>query len=146
MSKKSMPPVKAARGQLPFYSVGGVNVVAVEDVVQGIVSAFEKGVNGQRYILSGDNLTIQELLTAVANAAGRAGPRYKLPGWLLQGVGGVSDFLRVDSPLNRENLKAASLYHWFDNSKARRELDFSPGSSLEAIRSSVNWMQAQGLI
>ncbi len=42
---------------ISFYVDGGMNIVHVKDVVNGILAAIEKERNGERYILAGDNLT-----------------------------------------------------------------------------------------
>jgi dihydroflavonol-4-reductase len=40
---------------------GGTGIVHVDDVASGIIRAYEKGIQGERYILSSENLTIREL-------------------------------------------------------------------------------------
>jgi dihydroflavonol-4-reductase len=51
---------EAARGILRFNLPGALSFVAVEDVVEGHIAAAQKGESGQKYILSGPNLTIKE--------------------------------------------------------------------------------------
>ncbi|HEX4926077.1 MAG TPA: NAD-dependent epimerase/dehydratase family protein [Bdellovibrionales bacterium] len=138
--------VQVARGKVPFYTSGGVNVIGVNDVVKGILAAANKGKSGERYILSSENLTMRELFAEIARAAGRPAPKYKMPAWLLEGAARISDALGAQGPLTVENIKAATMYHWCDNSKARRELDFSPAPAREAIHESVRWMKEQGLL
>lgn len=138
--------VQIAKGKVPFYTSGGVNVVGVADVVEGILAAWTKGRSGERYILSGENLTMRELFTEIAVAAGQTPPKYKLPNWLLLGAARVSDALGARGPLTRENIRAATLYHWCDNSKAKRELGFSPRPARQAIHDSVSWMRDNGLL
>jgi dihydroflavonol-4-reductase len=136
--------VKVARGELKFYTPGGVNVVAVEDVIDGILSCWKKGRSAERYILSSDNLTIKELFQMIAKEAGVAEPRYELPGWLLHTAGITGDILNkfgYGFPLSQENAWTSTLFHWFDNSKAKAELGFSPRPSVKAIHNSVQWMK-----
>jgi dihydroflavonol-4-reductase len=52
------------------YFTGGLCVVHVRDVVEGILGAMEEGKVGHRYILGGENLTFQDLVERVAKAAG----------------------------------------------------------------------------
>lgn len=141
--------VKVARGQFPFYTSGGVNVVPVENCVDGIILAFQKGRSGERYILSGENLTIQKLFEIISEASGVAPPVRKMPSALLHILGFVGDAvspLGIPFPVSRENAWTATLFHWFDSSKAQNELGFKPGSSQEAIRSSVKWMKENGYL
>lgn len=141
--------VKVARGEFKFYTSGGVSVVAVEDVVQAILAAWVKGRPGERYILSGENLTIRELFTIIAEEAGVKPPKRRLPNWLLFTLGRFGDWmdsLGVKGPLSTENAWTATLYHWFDHGKATRELGFKPRPAREALRNSVSWMKKNGLL
>lgn len=141
--------VKVAQGKFKFYTSGGVNVVAVEDVVQGILTAWEKGRNGERYILSGENLLIQELFQMIAEEAHTKPPHKKIPNWFLHSLGKLGDTMEtigMKGPLSEENAWTSTMYHWFDNSKARRELDFNPRPARAAIHNSVQWMKDHGLV
>ena len=66
-------------GKMPAYVDTGLNVVAVEDVAAGHLLAAEKGRSGERYILGGRNMTLKEILDALAAITGRRAPRLKLP-------------------------------------------------------------------
>lgn len=141
--------LKVAQGKLKFYTSGGVNVVAVEDVVAGILSAWKKGRNGERYILAGENILIKDLFSLIAAEAGVKPPPYQLPDALLHIVGAFGDFLEtlgLKGPLSRENAYTATMYHWFDSKKAQAELEFKPRPAKEAIHNSVQWMKDQGLL
>lgn len=141
--------IKVARGQFPFYPQGGVNVVAVEDVIEGIMSAWKKAKSGERYILCGDNLTVQGLFQEIARAAGVKPPQWPLPFSILKAVGWLGDSLAplgLRGPISLENAWTSHLYHWFDCSKAKSELDFKPSSSSLAIEKSVRWMKDHGLL
>jgi dihydroflavonol-4-reductase len=49
-------------------------------------------------------------------------------------------------PFPAEKAVIASLFHWYDSSKARHELGYSTRPAREAIAASVEWMSAQGLL
>lgn len=141
--------LKVARGKFPFYTSGGVSIVAVEDVVEALITAWKKGRSGERYILSGDNLTIRELFQTIADAAGVAPPSIYLPNVAVRTLGKVGDLMEKigrKGPINSENAWTSILYHWFDSSKARRELGFQPKPGKLAIANSVQWMKEQGLL
>ncbi len=141
--------VKVAQGKFKFYTSGGVNVVAVEDAVDGIVSAWKKGRTGERYILAGQNLSIKHLFEIIANEAGQKPPSMLLPTPLLHALGIAGDLmgtLGMKSPISRENAYTSTLFHWFDSAKAQRELDFKPRAAELAISESVNWMKNHGLL
>lgn len=141
--------LKVAKGKFPFYTGGGVNVVGVNDVVDGIMLAVKKGRPSERYILSGDNWTIQKLFQQIAFESGIEAPQIKLPDWVLHALGSVGDLgqaIGLKGGISRENAWTSTLFHWFDNSKAKKELGFSPSSAEAAIHASVNWIKQQGML
>jgi dihydroflavonol-4-reductase len=141
--------IKVAQGRLRVYTHGGVNVVSVKDAVDGVVSALKVGRNGQRYILAGNNLTIQQLFAKIADCAGVKAPNSEFPTWLLRSLGSVGDTMMsvgLKFPFNRESAYAATMFHWFKNKKAMDELGFHPQHSDIAIEQSVRWMKDNGYL
>jgi dihydroflavonol-4-reductase len=135
--------IAVINGKMPFYTQGGVNVVAVQDVVEGIILAWQKGTNGERYILGGENLTIKQYFSLMAEAGGVKAPHWYLPSWILRLAAVVVGFLKIDSPLNPESVSTMLLYHWCSSAKAQRELGYEFRPAREAINSSVKWYQSQ---
>jgi len=141
--------LKVAQGKFKFYTSGGVNVVPVENCVDGIIRAWTSGQTGERYILAGQNLTIKELFQIIADKAGVEAPKTKMPTAILHIIGMIGDLLTslgFRSPLSRENAYTATMFHWFDSGKAQRELGFQPGSSVQAIEQSIEWTRQKGLL
>ncbi|MBS1969217.1 MAG: SDR family oxidoreductase [Bdellovibrionales bacterium] len=141
--------LKVAQGNFKFYTSGGVSIVAVEDAVDAIISAWKKGRSGERYILSGENITIQELFRLIAEEAGVPAPNTKMPTAVIFALGKIGDIMEsmgMKGSLSTENAWTATMFHWFDNSKAKKELGFNPRPAREAIRSSVKWMRDNGLL
>jgi dihydroflavonol-4-reductase len=143
--------LKVARGKLSFYSNGGVSVIDIRDVVEAIITAAVKGRSGERYILSGDNLLIKEVFDLIAEAANQKKPVFLIPKLILNIVGLLSDFLFSrglikKSFLTKETVIAATLYHWFDNSKAKKELRLKTRPAKESIADSVKWMKDNNYI
>lgn len=141
--------LKVAQGRFPYYTSGGVNVVAVEDAVAGILSAWRKGRTGERYILAGENLLIKDLFRIIALKSGQDAPDKEIPTFVLHALGISGDILSkmgIKSSISRENAWTSTLYHWFDSSKAQTELDFKPRSAETAISQSVQWMKENGLL
>jgi dihydroflavonol-4-reductase len=140
--------VASAHKRIPPVSLpGGVNVVAIEDVIAGHLAAMERGRRGERYILGGENICHTELLKMVAQMTGVGGPRLVLPTWLARGLvlvlrlGGASTRL----PLGTDELGLAGLHFYYDTSKSRRELDLpEPISARQALASAYRWFKEQG--
>ncbi len=130
-----------ARGLFPFYTVGGLSVVDVESVTETTVRAMSQGRIGERYILSGDNISIKELFHIIANCTGVTPPfvclgdkSLKIIGWISK----LSTRLSKKSFLDKD-IRLGCLYHWFDHTKASQELGFSPQPARAAIENSVHW-------
>lgn len=141
--------IKVARGELGFYTSGGVNVVAAEDVLDGILLALSKGKNAERYILSSENMTIQSLFQRIAKAANVIPPQVKMPNWVLHGLGIVGDLaaqVGFKAGIGRETAYTATMFHWFDCQKAKTELGYTPRSADIAIENSVRWMRDHGYL
>lgn len=141
--------LKVARGQFPFYTSGGVNVIHIEDAVAAIYRAWEVGRSGERYILSGENIRIRQLFAYIAAAAGVTPPKIYLPNSVVLGIGRIGDWLEKmggKGPINTENAWASILFHWFDSSKAQLELDLKIRPAVQAINQSVTWMKQNGIL
>lgn len=141
--------LKVAQGRMKFYTSGGVNVVHVENCVDGIVRGWLQGRSGERYILCGQNMTIRQLFQIIADCAGVSAPKVQIPDWLLHVVGITGDTLTgLGYPISvsRENAYTATMYHYFSSEKAQRELGFVPGDSRKAIEDSVRWSREHGLL
>ena len=141
--------VKVARGELKFYTSGGVNVVAVEDVVEGFLLGLKNVKNAERYILSSENLTIKTLFEKIAHFAGQTPPSILMPDWALHTIGFISDHLQpfgVNLGLSRINAHTATLFHWFESTKAQQQLGFKPSPADAAIEKSVRWMHDNGYL
>lgn len=141
--------IKVAQGKFPFYTSGGASIVSVHDVVSATLKAREAGKNGERYILCGENLTIKDLFGRIAKIAGVKPPPIYLPNGVVHTLGKVGDALEKigrKGPVNGETAWTSTLYHWFDHSKATRQLGFNPRPAQEALQESVGWMKDNGII
>lgn len=143
--------LKVARGKLKYFPRGGVSVVHVDDVCKALLAAPEKGRVGERYILSGENITIGKLFETIAECAGTKAPRGQIPTWLLLSLGRTAEIVKFifrykKFPINYENLRVATLFHWFKHDKASQELGFHPRPAKEAINESVQWARENELL
>jgi dihydroflavonol-4-reductase len=141
--------IKVAREKLGFYTSGGVNVVGADDVLDGILLALNKGKNSERYILSSENMTIKVLFEKIAKAAGVNPPHVKMPNWVVHGLGILGDTassMGLKIGLGRERAHTATMFHWFDCQKAKKELGYNPRSADIAIENSVRWMRDNGYL
>jgi dihydroflavonol-4-reductase len=136
--------LKIARGTFPFYTRGGVNIISIKDVVKVAYKAYEIGKNGERYVLAGENIKIKTLFEIIAQEAGVKPPYIFLPTPVVHALGKVGDLLEKfnhKGPLNSETAWTSTLFHWFDSSKAQKELGLNPMPAQQAIAESVDWVK-----
>jgi dihydroflavonol-4-reductase len=124
-----------ARG---YLARSALNVVAVQDVARGHVLAFERGKAGERYLLGGEDMSIRDVFTAVARAAGLSAPRIGVP-WSVAYAAALAADLAL-RPLGREpelllldEVRSGRLPHLFDDTKARAELGYTSRPAPEAL-------------
>src|SRR5262245_5351464 len=140
----------AARGRIPAFVDTGLNFVHVDDVAAGHLLAFEKGRIGERYILGGENLTLQQLLATIAELTGRKPPRLKLPRAPLMPLAFAAE--RVAHLTGREPLLTLdglrmSRYHmFFTSAKAERELGYRSRSYREGVADALSWFRTAGYL
>ena len=74
------------RGKLRFTLTVGFGCLDVRDFAIGAILAAERGHSGQRYLLSGHNVTTNQLLEQAAAIAGVRAPRFEPPRAILKTV------------------------------------------------------------
>jgi len=137
-------------GRMPAYVETGLNVVAVEDVAAGHLLAAERGKPGERYILGGRNMTLQEILTELARISGRAAPRMRIPHAVAMAAACVDTafcrMLRREPHIPLEGVRMARHRMFVETSKAERELGFQPGPIAAALERAVRWYEGHGYV
>ena len=58
------------KGDMPAFVDTGLNLVDVDDTAEGHLLACERGKSGERYILGCENLTLEQILDALARPDG----------------------------------------------------------------------------
>ncbi len=123
----------------------GFGVLDVRDYADGVIRAAKHGKPGQRYILSGDNLTPRQLAHAVAKAVGNepANSFFSLRGWMVYPlVVLVELFSKLrgrPAPVSRNILELWGRYAWYDTSLSRNELGWKPRPLQETLRDTIAW-------
>ena len=103
-----------------FVATTGLNVVDVRDVARGHALALEHGEPGERYLLGGVNLPLEELFAVIADLAGRERPRLRVP-YPVAVAAAKAGFA------NAEEVKLARIPMYFSSQKARSRLGYEPG-------------------
>ena len=134
--------------KMPAYVDTGLNVAHVDDVAQGHLLAFERGEPGKRYILGGENLSLQAILEIICDYAGLRPPRLRLPhnavypfAWLAEQwarVSGKEPFATVDG------VKMAKKFMYFSSALAQQALGYESRPARLAIEDAIDWFRENG--
>lgn len=127
-----------------LYPPGGKNFVAVKDVVKGIISSFEKGSSGEKYLIAGENLSYRSFFQRLNRSTGQRTALIPVPGLLLQllGIGGtVLRVFRVKTSISLTNMQALCVKNYYSNDRSRSELHVNYTSLDTAIQESVAYFR-----
>jgi dihydroflavonol-4-reductase len=137
-------------GKMPAYVDTGLNLVGVEDCAAGHLLAAEKGRVGERYILGACNMTLKEILGALASIAGRPAPRVRLPHAVALAAGYADEFFARltgrEPQIPIEGVKMSRHRMFVESDKAHRELGYQPGAVEPALERAVGWYVDHGYI
>jgi len=142
----------AAAGRMPAYVDTGLNIVHVDDVAEGHVRAFERGRIGERYILGGENLSLEALLHKIAALVDRPPPRWRLPlGAMLPLAYVAEGFARLSGKdseprLTLDAVRMARKKMYFSSAKAERELGYCHRPADQALADGVRWFRDHGML
>jgi dihydroflavonol-4-reductase len=142
--------VEAATGRMPAFVDTGLNLVHVDDVAEGHLLALRRGRIGERYILGGQDIGLQQMLAEIARLTGRRPPAVKLPLGPLAPLAEIAELAgRITGRepfLTRDALKMARQHMYFTSAKAQGELGYAARPHQEAIRDALDWFRAEGYL
>lgn len=138
------------RGRMPAYVDTGLNLVAVEDVADGHLLAAEKGVCGEKYILGNENVTLRELLAALANITHKKTPLMRIPHWVAYAAALTSEAaarLRDCEPgISIESVRMSRNKMFFSPLKAVEKLGLPQSPVDDALERAVQWFRDKGFV
>lgn len=130
----------------PLFNIdGGINVIDVQDVVDGLVRSVTYGERGERYILSGTNVSFQKLFLLMSDVLHFTFPKLALSNrfsrFLFQFKNGDKNPSNVGN-MENDLFHYAGYYFFYESRKARIQLRLSPPKNLtESITESWNWFK-----
>jgi dihydroflavonol-4-reductase len=138
----------AAAGRMPAFVDTGLNLVHVDDVAAGHLLAARLGVPGERYVLGGDDFTLEQILRIVAEHVGRRASRIRLPHWSVYPVAVAAEaaarFTRREPRVTLDGLRMSKKHMYFSSAKAQRELGYRWRDPRLAVAAAVDWFKANG--
>jgi dihydroflavonol-4-reductase len=138
----------AAAGRMPAFVDTGLNLVHVDDVALGHCAAFRIGTPGERYILGGDDFTLQQILTLVAEHMGRRASTIRLPHWSVYPVAvaaeTVARITKREPRVTLDGVRMSKKHMYFSSRKAQRELQYRWRDPRFAIAAAIDWFKGNG--
>jgi dihydroflavonol-4-reductase len=126
-------------GKMPGYVETGLNFVGAEECAAGHLLVREKGKVGERYLLGAENLTLKQVLDALAKITGLAlGVAYINTAF--------SRLLGREPQIPVEGVRIARHMMFVDCTRAQRELGFKPGSVAAALERATRWYESNGYV
>lgn len=135
--------------EIPVDTNISLNWIDVKDVALGSYNAMQKGKNGERYILANEQHTsIQDSVKIAAELFPELKLKIpkKMPKFLLYSIAGLMEFsskITGKAPLLERHYidMFYGLNQDFDISKSRKELDFNPKPSKEALIEALKYLK-----
>lgn len=141
-----------ANKQMPAYLQGNRNVVYAGDAAIGLLLAAEKGKNGERYLITGENINMDNLVVAIAKAANVEPPKTVIPLRLAKIMSflqefGYKYFNGAVPKLSATAIAILSAGQFLNGEKAKKELGYAPSvTTNEAIKRTIDWFKSVGYI
>ncbi|MFT3846407.1 MAG: NAD-dependent epimerase/dehydratase family protein [Lacibacter sp.] len=131
--------------EFPWYTTGGTCFVDAKDVAGAMVRLMHSDISAERFILSNEHLSFQQLFTKIADAFGKKPPqRYAKPWmgnivWRIEALKAM--FSNREPLLTKETASTAQTTTWYNNSKILNSLPgfkFTPAN--ETIERTCKWL------
>jgi nucleoside-diphosphate-sugar epimerase len=142
--------VQFLQKKLPLVPEGAAYCWAhVDDIARAHLQAMEQGQPGESYIIAGPRHTLVEALELAERLTGIPAPRRRASPKLLRRLAELMEFfeglgLKLPTAYSSEFLRvSAGATYLGDNTKAKRELNYSPRSLEEGLKETLAWEQAR---
>lgn len=132
----------AYRRSVMAVPTGGKSFVHVSDVAQATVNALTMGRNGERYLITGHDMSLREFYTRQAAVCGYRQKIVTVPDLLLRLAGFAGDLLRwmgIKTQLSSLNVRQLMVMEYYSNEKARQELALPVTPIDKAIADFFEW-------
>jgi len=138
-------------GRLPGFVDTALNVCHVDDLALGHVAALEHGRHGRSYILGGENMSMREILQALADCSALPMPRLAVPASLGLAAGLASTLvegrlLGRDPRVPLEGARMSTTKMIFNDDRARAEIGHKSRPARLAIEDSARWFAENGYV
>lgn len=142
--------IDVARGAMPGYIEGGVNIIDVEDVARGQILAAKKGRIGKRYLFGNENMSVSNYFKLISEIAGVKPPTIKIPYHLAVALSYMFEFCafitKKPPTSTASEVKIGRKYEFYDCSKAVKELGLPQTPIRISIEKAIDWFKENGYL
>ena len=134
----------AYRRRVMVVPKGGKSFVHAADVAAAVVNALTMGCSGERYLATGENLSLRQFYQLQARVCGYRQHCIALPNWLLLVAGWIGDVLRavgVRTQLSSCNVRQLMTREYYCCDKVRRQLQMPQTPIEQAVADFHAWRQ-----
>ena len=135
------------RNRMPAYVKTGLNIVHVDDVAQGHLLAMEKGKIGERYVLGGDDMTLESIIGYLCNSVNINPPKIKLPHNFILPIAWIMEcnakFTRNEPLATVDGVRMSKKMMYFSSKKAKTKLGYRPRPATEGLKDAVEWFNRE---
>jgi len=139
-----------ACGRLNFIVDGAYDFVDVRDVAVGHILAAEKGKTGEKYLLSGQRITMDGMMSMLEEISGTRRPKYKVPVWLVKTAGLFTPvYYKLANKAPRFTIYSISTLQSnsvINHKKASSELGYRPRTVKESIKDTFKWLKEDKIL
>lgn len=132
--------VKFLCGDIKAALPGGVSAVDVRDVAAILPTLLDRGEPGVGYLLGAANLPVADFLKMLEQVSGVRAPAFTVPRAVVDRAEGLLKRvtrLKTFGGLDRQTFEMACHYWYLDDTRARRDLGWSPRPFAETLADTV---------
>jgi dihydroflavonol-4-reductase len=136
---------RVARG-ISFYTKGKTGFVDVRDVAQIMRELMHSAISGERFIVTAETLSYEELINATADALKVKRPTIHADAWMLSfawKADWMASVFGKKRTLSKDGARALNSVTYYRNSKIRDALDFTFRNIPESIRETAAYFPGQ---
>jgi dihydroflavonol-4-reductase len=136
---------KFLKKRIPALPSGGIAFVDARDAAHAFAAALSRGRPGERYLLSGANMTFREFFGRLERLSGVAAPRVRLPSAVnIAGARLLERFASwrgAEPPVDAPSVAMGERFWYCDARKATEELGFTARDPQETLAETVSWLR-----
>ena len=131
--------------RIPYRPSGGLNFVDARDAATAFISALEKGKHQEKYLLGAANMTFAQFFGRLERLSGVSAPMLQAPKKIAMAGSSLVNSIYKNwgkaSPVIPNEIEQAEYFWYFDSSKAKQELGFTPRDPQETLQDTIVYLR-----